>query len=279
MSVNHTRFILLASCRIVKEKFQPFCAFLFVNGFDTIGKIGVVDFIFGTQWKPLNNLFGILPMILGSIEVTALAFIFGVPTGILCAVFLLFFCPKKIYPKMKSVIDLLAGIPSIVYGFFGLVCIVPLFRDLFGGSGKSIFTAGFLLGIMILPTIVSVSESSLKAVDKSYYEGALALGATHERSVFFALLPAAKSGIIAGVILGLGRAIGETMAVSYVIGNQSLLPLNIFEGGRTLTTNIVLEMGYATDLHRMALIATATILFIFILLINLAFAFLKRRLK
>ncbi len=255
------------------------CAFLFVNGFDTIGKIGVVDFIFGTQWKPLNNLFGILPMILGSIEVTALAFIFGVPTGILCAVFLLFFCPKKIYPKMKSVIDLLAGIPSIVYGFFGLVCIVPLFRDLFGGSGKSIFTAGFLLGIMILPTIVSVSESSLKAVDKSYYEGALALGATHERSVFFALLPAAKSGIIAGVILGLGRAIGETMAVSYVIGNQSLLPLNIFEGGRTLTTNIVLEMGYATDLHRMALIATATILFIFILLINLAFAFLKRRLK
>lgn len=255
------------------------CAFLFVNGFSTIGKIGFIEFIFGTQWRPLNNVFGILPMILGSIEVTALAFIFGVPVGILCAIYLVFFCPKKIYPKMKSIIDLLAGIPSIVYGFFGLVCIVPLFRELFGGSGKSIFTAGFLLGIMILPTIVSVSESSLKAVDQNYYENALALGATHERSVFFVCLRAAKSGIIAGVILGLGRAIGETMAVSYVIGNQAIMPFDLFSGGRTLTTNIVMEMGYAADLHREALIATAVVLFIFILIINLAFAFLKRRIK
>ena len=255
------------------------CAFLFVNGFSTMGEIGFTEFIFGTVWKPLNNIFGILPMILGSVEVTLLAFVFGVPVGLLCAIFLVYFCPKKIYPKMKSVIDLLAGIPSIVYGFFGLVCIVPIFRNLFGGSGKSIFTAGFLLGIMILPTIVSVSESSLKAVDKNYYEGALALGATHERSVFFASVPAAKSGIIAGIILGMGRAIGETMAVNYVIGNQALMPFDIFMGGRTLTTNIVLEMGYATDLHREALIATAVVLFIFILIINLAFAFLKRRVR
>lgn len=255
------------------------CAFLFVNGFGTIGKIGVSEFILGIKWAPLNNIFGILPMILGSIEVTLIAFLFGVPIGILCAIYLVFFTPKKIYSKMKFVIDLLAGIPSIVYGFFGLVCIVPLFRMLFGGSGKSIFTAGFLLGIMILPTIISVSESSLKAVEKSYYEGALALGATHERSVFFATVPAAKSGIIAGIILGIGRAIGETMAVSFVIGNQTILPFDIFKGGRTLTTNIVLEMGYAQDLHREALIATAVVLFIFILLINLTFALLKRRIK
>lgn len=255
------------------------CAFLFVNGFGTMMKIGVVDFIFGTSWKPLNDVFGILPMILGSIEVTLLAFVFGVPIGLFCAIYLVYYCPKKVYPKSKSVIDLLAGIPSIVYGFFGLVCIVPALRILLGGSGKSIFTAGFLLGIMILPTIISVSESSLKAVDPAYYEGALALGATHERSVFFASVPAAKSGIIAGVILGLGRAIGETMAVSFVIGNQAILPFDIFSGGRTLTTNIVLEMGYATDLHREALIATAVVLFLFILIINLAFAFLKRRIS
>lgn len=253
------------------------CAFLFVNGFGTMGKIGFLDFILGKIWRPLNNIFGILPMILGSIEVTALAFIFGVPMGICCAIYLVYFCPKRAYKKLKFFIDLLAGIPSIVYGFFGLVCIVPIFRELFGGSGKSILTAGFILGIMILPTIISVSESSLKAVDKSYYEGSLALGATHERSVFFASVPAAKSGMIAGVILGLGRAIGETMAVNYVIGNQSIMPFNILMGGRTLTTNIVLEMGYATDLHREALIATAVVLFIFILMINLAFAYLKRR--
>lgn len=255
------------------------CAFLFWNGLGTIANIGITDFLFGTSWKPLNHIFGILPMILGSVEVTFLAFLFGVPVGILCAVYLVYFCPKKMYAKMKNVIDLLAGIPSIVYGFFGLVCIVPIFRILFGGSGKSIFTAGFLLGIMILPTIVSVCESSLRAVDKSYYEGALALGATHERSVFFASVPAAKSGIIAGIILGLGRAVGETMAVNYVIGNQTMMPFHLFQGGRTLTTHIVMEMGYAADLHRDALIATAVVLFIFILLINLAFAALKRRIR
>lgn len=253
------------------------CAFLFTSGFKTMSEIGFVDFIFGTTWRPANNIFGILPMILGSIEVTLLAFIFGVPIGVLCAIYLVFFCPQKIYSFFKSVIDLLAGIPSIVYGFFGLVCIVPLFREWFGGSGKSIFTAGFLLGIMILPTIISVSESSLKAVDKSYYQGALALGASHERSVFFTVVPAAKSGIFAAIILGLGRAVGETMAVSYVIGNQTLMPFDIFAGGRTLTTNIVLEMGYATDLHRGALISTAVVLFIFVLMINLVLAYVKRR--
>ena len=186
-------------------------------------------------------------------------------------------CPKKLYRFVKPAINLLAGIPSIVYGFFGLVVIVPIMKELFGGSGKSLLTAGILLGIMILPTVIKTTESSLNAVPKSYYEGALALGATHERSVFFASLPAAKSGILAAIILGVGRAIGETMAVILVAGNQTVIPKNITSGIRTLTSNIVMEMGYAGGLHREALIATGVVLFVFILIINLCFSALKRR--
>ena len=171
----------------------------------------------------------------------------------------------------------MAGIPSIVYGFFGLVVIVPIMQDLFGGSGKSVLTASVLLGIMILPTIVGVAESSIRAVPRSYYEGALALGATHERSVFKTVVPAAKSGITAGVILGVGRAIGETMAVMMVAGNQAVIPESIFSGVRTLTTNIVMEMGYAQDLHREVLLATGVVLFVFILIINLTFSLIKRK--
>lgn len=178
---------------------------------------------------------------------------------------------------MKPAAELLAGIPSIVYGFFGLVVIVPLMQNLFGGSGKGMLTASVMLGIMILPTIINVSESALRAVPESYYEGSLALGATHERSVFSAVLPAARSGILAGVILGVGRAIGETMAVAMVAGNQPILPESILSGVRTLTANIVQEMGYATDLHREALIACGVVLFVFILIINLCFSALKRR--
>ena len=171
---------------------------------------------------------------------------------------------------------LLAGIPSIVYGFFGLVVIVPVMQNLFGGGGKSVLTASVMLGIMILPTIISVSESAIRAVPESYYEGALALGATNERSIYKTVLPAAKSGITAGVILGIGRAIGEAMAVNMVAGNQVQIPKSLFEGVRTLTSNIVLEMGYATDLHREALIATAVVLFVFILIINLLFSLVKK---
>lgn len=253
------------------------CIFLFANGVPAIGKIGIFKFLAGETWKPGNNIYGILPMILGSIYVTAGAILVGVPIGILTAVFMARFCPKRLYKIMKPAIDLLAGIPSVVYGFFGLVVIVPVMSDLFGGSGKSIATASVLLGIMILPTIIGVSESAINAVPDSYYEGALALGASHERSVFFATLPAAKSGILAGVILGVGRAIGETMAVIMVAGNQPRMPKGIFQGVRTLTANIVMEMGYATDLHREALIATAVVLFVFILLINLSFSVLNRR--
>lgn len=253
------------------------CIFLFANGIPAMKEIGLFDFLMGRQWKPNNNIYGILPMILGSIYVTAGAIVIGVPIGILVAVFMTRFCPKWLYKILKPAIDLLAGIPSVVYGFFGLMVIVPLIRDLFGGSGTSMLAASIVLGIMILPTIISVSESAIRAVPESYYEGSLALGASRERSVFRVILPAAASGVMAGVILGVGRAIGETMAVIMVAGNQAALPRGLFSGVRTMTANIVLEMGYAADLHREALIATAVVLFVFILIINVSFSVLKRR--
>ena len=253
------------------------CLFLFANGIPAIQKIGVADFLFGTKWKPGNDLYGIFPMILGSFYVTAGAVILGVPVGLMTAVFLSKFCPEWLHKILKPAIDLLAGIPSVVYGFFGLMVIVPAVRNVFGGNGSSILTASILLGMMILPTITSVSESALNAVPQSFYEGSRALGATHERSVFKTMLPAAKSGIMAGIILGIGRAIGETMAVIMVAGNQARIPDSILKGIRTLTANIVIEMGYATDLHREALIATGVVLFVFILLINLTFNLVKNR--
>ena len=271
----HAVFLLSACVSILCV--AMICVFLFANGIPAIGKIGVLNFLTGEKWKPGNNLFGILPMILGSIYVTAGAVIIGVPIGILTAVFMSKFCPKPVYKVVKPAIDLLAGIPSVVYGFFGMVVIVPVVSQLFGGRGKSMLTASILLGIMILPTIIGVSESAINAVPSSYYEGSLALGASHERSVFFATLPAAKSGILAGVILGVGRAIGETMAVIMVAGNQARMPKGILQGVRTMTANIVLEMGYATDLHREALIATAVVLFVFILIINLSFSIISRK--
>ena len=268
---------LLAACASILAVVL-ICLFLFANGLPAIGKIGIFDFLLGKVWKPGNDLYGILPMILGSIYVTAGAIVVGVPIGILTAVFMAKFCPKGLYRFLKPAVELLAGIPSVVYGFFGLVVIVPLIRELFPDSkGTSMLAASLLLGIMILPTIIGVSESAIRAVPESYYEGGLALGASHERSVFFATLPAAKSGILAGVILGIGRAIGETMAVIMVAGNQPRMPAGLLKGVRTLTSNIVMEMGYAADLHREALIATAVVLFVFILLINLLFSVLKRR--
>lgn len=253
------------------------CLFLFVNGIPAMAKVGVFNFLLGKEWSPSDTpaLYGILPMILGSIYITAGAIIIGVPIGILTAVFMATSCPKPLYKVLKPAIELLAGIPSVVYGFFGIVIIVPLVRILFGGTGLSIVTASVLLGIMILPTIIGISESAIRAVPSSYYEGALALGASHQRSVFFAVLPAAKSGIFASVVLGIGRAIGETMAIIVVAGNQPRMPSGLLNGVRTLTTNIVLEMSYAADLHREMLIATGVVLFIFILIINISFSILK----
>ena len=255
------------------------CVFLFANGVPAILKIGFTDFLFGTEWAPTDEpaIYGIFPMILGSLYVTLGALAIGVSVGLLSAIFLARFCSERLHRVLKPAVELLAGIPSVIYGFFGLVIIVPFVRQHLGGSGFSIFTASILLGIMILPTVISVSEAALRAVPNSYYEGSLALGATHERSVFFTVLPAATSEIVAGIILGFGRAIGETMAVILVAGNQARMPDGIFEGVRTLTANIVLEMGYATDLHREALIATGVVLFSFILTINLLFSILKKR--
>lgn len=271
------KIVFLLSACISVLAVAVICYFLFSEGLPAIAEIGPGNFLGGTLWKPLEGLFGILPMIIGSIYVTAGAILIGVPIGLLCAIFMAKFCPAKLYRFLKPAIDLLAGIPSIVYGFFGLVVIVPVMQVLTGTSGKGVLTASIMLGIMILPTIISVSESSLRAVPESYYEGSLALGATHERSVFCAILPAAKSGIMAGIILGVGRAIGETMAVIMVAGNQARMPGSIFDGIRTMTANIVLEMGYAEGLHREALIATGVVLFVFILIINLSFSIVKMR--
>lgn len=253
------------------------CVFLFANGIPAIGKIGVFKFLLGTKWKPGNDIYGILPMILGSLYVTAGAIIIGVPVGLLTAVFLAKFCPKGLYKILKPATELMAGVPSVVYGFFGLVVLVPLVQNMFGVAGNTMLTASVLLGIMILPTIIGVSESAIRAVPDSYYEGSLALGASHERSVFFATLPAARSGILAGVVLGIGRAIGETMAVVMVAGNKARMPQGLLDGVRTMTANIVMEMGYATDLHREALIATAVVLFVFILMINVTLSLLRRK--
>lgn len=253
------------------------CVFLFANGFPAMQKIGVWQFLSGKVWKPTNNIFGIFPMILGSIYVTGGALLIGVPVGILMSIFMARFCPEKLYRILKPIVDLLAGIPSIVYGFFGLVVMVPMIRETFGGTGTSWLAASLLLGIMILPTIIGPTESALRSVPESYYEGSLALGATKERSIFRVMLPAAKSGILAAVVLGIGRAIGETMAVIMVAGNQARMPQGILKGLRTMTANIVTEMGYATGMHREALIATGVVLFVFILIINLSLSLLNRR--
>lgn len=265
------------------------CVFLFANGIPAIGKIGPLKFLRGETWRPSNEIFGIFPMIMGSIYVTAGAILIGVPIAILTSVFLAKYCPKKIYRPLKSATELMAGVPSIVYGFFGLVLIVPMVRDFshflvevtgnkhLNSNGSSMLTASILLGIMILPTIIGVTESAIRSIPDSYYEGSLALGATHERTIFRVILPAAKSGILAGVVLGIGRAIGETMAVIMVAGNQARMPDGLLKGVRTMTANIVIEMGYATDLHREALIATGVVLFVFILIINLCLSVLNRR--
>ena len=258
------------------------CLFLFANGIPAMKEIGLLNFLTGAKWKPGNDIYGILPMILGSIYVTAGAVVIGVPVGLLTAIFMAFYCPKKLYGLLKPCTELLAGIPSIVYGFFGMVVIVPCIRTvaaLFGAdiSGSSILAASVLLGIMILPTVIGVSEAALRAVPSAYYEGAVAMGARHERAIFTVMLPAAKSGVLAGIVLGIGRAIGETMAVIMVAGNQPRLTGNMLKGIRTMTANIVMEMGYATGLHREALIATGVVLFVFILIINLTFSILKRR--
>lgn len=255
------------------------CVFLFSGGAPALREIGVRNFLFGTRWEPGREIFGVLPMIAGSFAVTLCAMALGVPVGIFTAVFLSFFCPEGLRRFLRPAVDLLAGIPSVVYGFFGLTVLVPAVRRVFGGSGYSILAVSLVLAMMILPTVVSVSESALGAVADGYYEGSRALGAGHERSVLRVMLPAAGSGISAAVTLGLGRAIGESMAVVMVAGNQAIFPKGLLIGTRTLTSNIVLEMGYAADLHADALIATGVVLFVIVMLNHFLFAMLRKRRK
>lgn len=268
-------FAFLASISIIAV--LVICIFLFARGIPAIHQIGFTKFVSGKIWKPGSDYYGIFVMIIGSLYVTAGALIIGVPVGIFMAVFMAKFCPAWLYKILKPVVNLLAGIPSIIYGYFGLMVIVPFIRNNFTGNGFSILAASIVLGMMILPTIISVSEASIRAVPESYMEGALALGATKETAVFKTIVPTAKSGIITSLTLGVGRAIGETMAVKMIVGNQTRLPESIFDGVRTLTSNIVLEMGYATDLHKEALIATGVILFGFILILNMIISILKRK--
>ena len=270
------RYVFLLAACVSIACVALICVYLLGNGIPTIGEIGLDNF-FGKVWRPGQDLYGIFPFIIGSIYVTAGAIVVGVPIGLLTAIYLAYFCPKGVYRVLNPAVRLMAGIPSIIYGFFGLMVIVPLIQDLTGTSGKSWLTASLLLGIMILPTIIGTAEPTIRAVPRSYYEGALALGATHERSTFTAVVPAAKSGVMSGVILGIGRAIGETMAVIMIAGNQTRMPGGLLDGLRTMTSNIVLEMGYSTGLHRRALIATGVVLFVFILIINTCFSLMKRK--
>ena len=253
------------------------CLFLFANGIPAMINIGIFDFLLGATWRPSNEIYGIFPMIVGSLYITSGAIILGVPVGILTAVFMTKYCPKKLYRVMKPSVDLMSGIPSIIYGFFGMIVLVPIIRTVFGGDGNSILTASILLAIMILPTIINISESAINAVEQSYYDGARALGATHDRSIFTVVVPCAKSGILASVVLGIGRAIGETMAVIMIAGNQPRVTGNILDGIRTLTANVVIEMKYASGLHEDALIATGVVLFVFILMINISFSYIKSK--
>jgi len=251
--------------------------FIFIQGLPIISHVGLFSFIFGMSWAPSYGEYGIFPMIVGSVSVTLGAVVLGVPIGICCSIFLTEFAPAFIRNIFRPVIQLLAGIPSVVYGFWGLIFIVPFIRDYLGGPGLSILAGSVILAIMILPTIISISEVSILALPRQYKEGAFALGMTHWQTIRSVMLPAAKSGIVAAVILGIGRAIGETMAVIMVLGNAVAIPESILDPVRTLTTNIGIEMGYASGEHREALFATGIVLFIIIMALNLSAQYVTRR--
>ena len=251
--------------------------FIIIQGAPIIAKVGVIDFIFGMTWAPGEGEFGIFPMIVGSLSVTLGAALLGVPVGICCSIFLAEFAPAAMRNIFRPAIQLLAGIPSVVYGFWGLIFIVPLIRDYLGGPGLSILAGSIILAIMVLPTVISISEISIMSVPNQYKDGALALGMTHWQTIKSVSLPTAKSGIVAAVILGIGRAVGETMAVIMVLGNAVALPQSILDPVRTLTTNIGIEMGYAEGEHRQALFATGIVLFIIIMILNASAQYIVRK--
>lgn len=252
------------------------CIFIFIYSIPLFREVGFFEFIFGTDWQPSNGKFGIFPMIVGSIYVTILATLIGGGFGLFTAIYISMFCPKKLKIVLSQIIDLLAGIPSIVYGFFGMIVLVPFLKNISpNGIGEGVLASSIILGIMILPTITSISRYNLEAVYKYYYDGAVALGSTHSQAVFGVIVKAAKSGIFSAMVLGMGRAIGETMAVMMIAGNAPFVPKDLFSYFRTMTINIALEMGYATGIHRSSLIATAFVLLLFILLLNIILYLIK----
>lgn len=251
--------------------------FIFMEGLPVIKKYGLWHFIAGQKWYPEQGIFGIFPMIIGSFYVTFIALFIGIPLGVGCAIFLAEIAPPKLARMVRPGIELLAGIPSVVYGFYGLVVLVPFIREHLGGRGFSVLAAALILAIMILPTIVNISEDAIRAVPREYKEGSLALGATHWQTIKKVILPSAASGIITAVVLGMGRALGETMAVILVAGNVAVIPDSILAPVRTLTANIAIEMGYAADDHARALFATGIILFVLIMLLNLLLALVPKK--
>ena len=251
--------------------------FIFIKGIPIIAEVGIINFVFGMKWAPSQGAYGIFPMIVGSVSVTIGAAIVGVPIAICCSIFLAEYAPAKLRNIFRPAIQLLAAIPSVVYGFWGVLFVVPMIRNYLGGPGLSILAGSIILGIMILPTIISITEVSLLALPRHYKDGALALGLTQWQTIHSLLLPAAKSGIVAAVILGLGRAIGETMAVIMVLGNAVALPESVLDPVRTLTTNIGIEMGYASGEHQQALFATGIVLFVIIMILNATAQYITRK--
>lgn len=274
-SIIEKSFLLSASISILS--LVLITLFILMNGLPAIKEIGLTDFVFGTKWDPMAKEFGILAMIVGSIYVTIGAIVIGCPIGVLTAVFISEVAPKQVVAFVKPAIELLAGLPSVIYGFFGLVVVIPIIDDVLGGGGNSLLAAMIILGIMILPTIIAISETSIRSVPNEYRENSLALGATKLQTIFGVVLPAAKSGVYTSILLGVGRAIGETMAVILVAGNTVQMPTSLLDRFRPLTANIAIEMSYAEGLHMQSLFATGVVLFIFIMALNLAVNLLVRR--
>ena len=252
-------------------------AFIFKEGVPFIAKTGLGEFVSSREWYPAEGKFGIFSMVVGSLAVTAGAMVIGMIFGLGVAILLTQFCPPRLVSVLKPSIELLAGIPSVVYGFMGVVVLVPFIRTHLGGPGLSVLAASIVLGIMVLPTVISISVDALQAVPPAYREGSIALGATEWQTTHMVVLRAARSGIVAAVILGMGRAVGETMAVIMVAGNTIALPHSVLDSVRTLTSNIALEMGYAAGDHRKALFATGVILFVIIMILNTTALVLSRR--
>ncbi|XZN19967.1 phosphate ABC transporter permease subunit PstC [Clostridium perfringens] len=277
---NLTEKIFLISASVAVISLLLIIGFVFYKGLRPfiIEGYSFWDFIFGTQWIPSANKYGILPMIVASLGATIGALLIGVPVGILTSIFIAEIAPKKIAKIMSGAVELLAGIPSVLYGVFGLAIIVPTIQEVFNlPKGQSLLAVIIVLAIMMLPTVITVSETAIRAVPNAYKEGSLALGASKTETIFKVIVPAAKSGIMTGVVLGIGRAIGETMAVILVAGNTPVIPSSIMDSVRPLTTNIALEMGYAFGTHQEMLFATGVVLFTFILILNLVLSKLSNK--